>query len=200
MTPQVEAAWIALIGVGLGVGGTVTVAVSSFRSTLTSVREQIEADRRSRIWEKRAELYTDSIAAVRDLRTIRDNRLARDILGQTTRQSPAVPDFRALEARLFAYASTEVINALEEVVDADKEWRSRLSEYSATKDQAQRLDWRASAPDPSAERDRAVTASVEATRLGDALLDMIRDELHAGTGRSPLPPVPQSRPVPDHAE
>jgi hypothetical protein len=77
MDPTVEAAWIAgcsgLIGVVVGIAGTVTVAAIGFRSTRSATTEtnattkavlesQIQASRDDRVYEKRAEAYVDALA------------------------------------------------------------------------------------------------------------------------------------------
>jgi hypothetical protein len=62
MSPQVEAAWIAALTGGIGIISTAVVAVIGLRNTRKAVTAQIEADRRNRIWDKRAAAYADAIA------------------------------------------------------------------------------------------------------------------------------------------
>jgi hypothetical protein len=188
MSPQVEAAWIALIGAGVGVGGTVTIAIVSFRSTLASVREQIEADRRNRIWEKQAAAYTDAIAVLANRQMIRRNRLQGVMTGTVPEEPPALIEWEAVKARLAAYASPAVLDALEALIMAGRDFETKVTAFAAAKEQAKLMaDSGHPAPDTASERDAATEALTGASRLNDELIHTIRDELHAGTDRPPAP-------------
>lgn len=63
MNPLVEAAWIAFGGVFVGVGGTVIVGVSGFRSTRRATERTVQAAQEDRLWHKKAEAYADALAA-----------------------------------------------------------------------------------------------------------------------------------------
>jgi hypothetical protein len=108
MNPTVEAAWIAgssgLAGVLVGVSGTVIVARLGFRSTraateaanataLATVRQQIEADRRSRIWEKQAAAYSDAIGVVRARMTLRGGIFRQMLTGAQPEQKPLLAEW-----------------------------------------------------------------------------------------------------------
>lgn len=188
MSPQVEAAWIALIGVGVGVGSTLTVAIVSFRNTLASVREQIEADRRNRIWEKQAETYTDAIAVLANRQIIRRNKLQGVLTGTVPEEPPALIEWEAVNARLVAYASSTVLDALDAVIKAGRDFETKVTEFAAAKEQAKLMaDSGHPAPDTASERDAATEALIGAGRLNDKLIHTIRDDLHAGTDRPPAP-------------
>jgi hypothetical protein len=117
MNPAIEAAWIAggsgLLGVTVGITGTVIVARIGFRSTrdatdattaagIASIRAQIEADRRNRIWEKQAAAYTDAIAGIAHRQRIRQGLMRQVLTGTEPSRAPAPVDWTELGARLIA--------------------------------------------------------------------------------------------------
>lgn len=65
MNPVVEAAWIAgasgLVGVVVGVGGTVTVGIVGFRSTRKATVDTLKAAHDDKVYEKRAAVYVDAL-------------------------------------------------------------------------------------------------------------------------------------------
>jgi hypothetical protein len=63
MNSLVEAAWIAFGAVFVGVGGTVIVGVSGFRSTRHATERTVQAAQEDRLWHKKAETYADALAA-----------------------------------------------------------------------------------------------------------------------------------------
>jgi putative heme degradation protein len=103
MKPGIEAAWIAasggFLGVLVGVTGTAIVARLGFRNTrdatnvttaatMATVEAQIEADRQSRIWEKRADIYTDFLAVIKRRQESRRNAMQGMINARPLRWSP----------------------------------------------------------------------------------------------------------------
>lgn len=216
MNPAVEAAWIAggsgVLGVVVGVTGTVIVARLGFRSTraatetttsaaLASVQAQIEADRRNRIWEKQAESYTDVMVIIQHRRTIYSGMMRAVLTGTEPEQPPAPIDWTVLESRCVAYASPGVLSALQASAHAGGDFETAISLWAAAVEQA-KLMAESGAPSSGTarERDAARKALDEAYRLDDVAIDMIRDELHAGAGRPPAPPIPQARPAPVQPE
>jgi hypothetical protein len=206
MNPAIEAAWIAggsgLLGVVVGVTGTVIVAKAGFRSTrdatdattaagLASIRAQIEADRRNRIWEKQAAANTDAIAGIVHRQRIRQG-LMRQVL---------TVDWTELGARLIAYASPAVVEGLEASASAGRNYESAVAMWNISSEQARtaaEIGRPVSAP--AGRREAMDKALAEADRLDDTLMDTIRAELHAGTDRPPAPPLPLARPAADHPE
>src|SRR5258708_5394736 len=115
MDPVVQAAWIGLIGIGIGVGGTVVVARVGFTSTKNAteatntsaaaniktqieassadIRAQIEADRLRRVWEKRADVYTDLIAAIQHRDRIRQDQSQGMVPGPQPERPPLEADW-----------------------------------------------------------------------------------------------------------
>jgi hypothetical protein len=216
MNPTVEAAWIAgssgLIGVLVGVTGTVTVARLGFRSTraateaanataLASLWAQIEADRRNRIWEKQAASYTDVMVMIGHRRTVYSGMMRAMLTGTKPEEPPAPIDWAVLESRCVAYASPGVLAALQASVRAGGDFQTAISMWAAAGEQAKLMAQRgAPSPGTARERDAARKALDEAHRLDDVAVDLIRAELHAGTDRPPAPPVPQARSAADHSE
>jgi hypothetical protein len=139
VNPSIEAAWIAgssgFLGVLVGVTGTAIVARIGFKSTrvatatavaggLTSVRDQIEADRRTRLWEKQAAAYTEAIAGIRHRQKVRQGLMQGMITGTEPERPPVPVDWIQLEAQLIAYASPEVISALASAAAAGAKYES----------------------------------------------------------------------------
>jgi hypothetical protein len=210
MKPSVEAAWIAaasgFLGVLVGVTGTAIVARIGFRSTrdataaataatLTTVRAQIEADRRNRIWEQRAAAYTDFIAVIQHREDIRQGQMQGMITGSEPERPPAPLDTKLLEARIIAYASHDVILASKESGTAGQRFESEAALWHTYVEQGRMSPdiWPAG-PRPADARGAATKALEEANRLDDALIDLIRAELHAGADKPPGPPVPLAPP------
>jgi hypothetical protein len=104
-------------------------------------------------------------------------------------------------ARLIAYASPGVLDALSVTARATEDFRAAISLWAAAAELG-RLMAADGLPTSgtASERDAARKALDEADRLDDVLIDTIRVELHAGTDRPPALPVPLARPAPDHPE
>jgi len=195
MNPTVEAARIALIGTGVGVGGTVTIAIVSFRTTLASVRKQIGADRNNRVWEKQAETYTDAITMVQLRTADRQAAMRKMLTGAEPEATPTPVDPVTLNARIVAYASPGVLSAVTATVKAQTEFETAISLWAAAAEQARLMAADGLPTSGTASgRDAARKALDEANRLDDVLMDTIRGELHARTDQPALP-VPLARPA-----
>jgi hypothetical protein len=188
MNPQVEAAWIAgssgLLGVLVGITGTVVVARIGFRSTTRSIGDQIEADRRSRIWEKQAATYADAVTAI--LHRQRSRRLTWR--GMMIKEDPdliAEPvDWPVLEGRVAAFGSPTVKAAFEKSGRANSEFTMKARLYRK-------------APEDKQDLGPVQRTSKTASDLDDALIDLIRVELHAGPSQKPEPVLPLIAPPRD---
>ena len=149
MNPAVEAAWIAgssgLVGVLMGVSGTVIVARLGFRSTraatevttsaaLASIEAQIEADRRNRLWERQAAAYTDTIAIVVRERATRQDKMRGVLTGNKLEQTPAPMDWTAVNARLIAFAFPGVVDALFDAMEAQHDFGATLARFAFVKE------------------------------------------------------------------
>jgi hypothetical protein len=67
MRPTVEAAWIAagggLLGVLVGVAGTVIVGIAGFRNTRSATDKTVSAAHTERVWDRKADAYQEALAA-----------------------------------------------------------------------------------------------------------------------------------------
>ena len=194
MNPLVEAAWIALIGVGVGVGGTVTVARIGFTSTAKAIRKQIEAERDGRIWDKQAAAYTDAIAGIIHRQKIRQGLWAF-VLTMTEPPRPESPvDWRELQPRLLAYASPDVLDALSAAGTAGQKFEQLVGLLNDYRQEVP-PDAVAARP-PGTDRAAIEKALAEANRLDDVLIDQIRKELHARAEARRSQPVPLAPALP----
>jgi hypothetical protein len=194
----------------VGVACTAIVARFGFRSTREATDAaiaaaaadrwaQIEADRRSRVWEKQAVAYTDAIAGIRQRQKVRGG-LWQGMLTGTEPERPPVPvDWVPLEAQLLAYASPGVLDALAAAAASGTDYETAVDQWKFSRQQAQS----AAATGiplppglrPEHERERVEYLLRIANDLDDRLMDLIRAELHAGTDVVPAPPVPLARPA-----
>ena len=118
MNPIVAAA---IVGVsGTVVGGTVVVGVAGFGASIWNTRRTIAHARESRVWDQRAAVYVDALAAVHYRNVRREYEMRTDPLDAEFRQHAKVllatykaPDFHDLEARLQAFGSEPVVTAMQ---------------------------------------------------------------------------------------
>jgi hypothetical protein len=82
--PTIAAAWIA--GAAALVGAAVGVLGAVFGARFASAKT-IEADRHNRVWEKRSEVYTDTVAGILHKEKVRDCEMQR----MTTDTAPEPP-------------------------------------------------------------------------------------------------------------
>jgi hypothetical protein len=115
MEPTVAAAWIAagsgVFGAVVGVTGAVLGAMFSRRASRDSTAQTIEADKASRVWEKKSDTYTDALAGILYRIKVRDCQRQRMMTDTESEQPSAPVDWPLVEARLFAYASDDVLKA-----------------------------------------------------------------------------------------
>lgn len=175
MDPTVAAA-------AIGVGGTVVVGVAGFGAAIWNTRRTISHDRESRLWDRRAEVYVEALAAIHYRQVSREIEI-NPVDDQTRRRGQAIlatykpPDWPGLEARLQAFASEPVITATQasstahrDAINAFRSWRAYENEVSLEM-----------TPPPVFKA--AVMAADEAAEAADdAVVELIRTELQ-GKGR-----------------
>jgi hypothetical protein len=127
MDPTVEAALISAIASAVGIVGTVVVAISAARNTRKATERTIQAERLSRIDERRVEAYHSALA---DLIGRHSERRAQflDIrwdddgnLFKSEVQPYEAQDWYRTHAGLLAYASQAVRAAFERAEAADQD-------------------------------------------------------------------------------
>ena len=133
MEPTIASAWIvagsAVLGAVAGVGGAVVGATFSRRATHDSTEQTIEADKASRVWEKKSEAYTDALAGILHRMKVREWQ-RQGMMTETEPEQPSAPvDWPLVEVRLFAYATDKVLNALQQADDANSEWDTVFREW-----------------------------------------------------------------------
>lgn len=215
MDPTIAAAWIAsgsgLLGVVVGVGGTVIVARLGFRSTrdatkattdagLASVRAQIAADRRNRIWERQSATYTDLIQNVVHRRSSRTGQMQMVITGgEEPSKRPEPVGWSELGAQILAYGSQAIINKLQSANEAGRRFEDAVGMWTIASMLARQNagTGRPTSPTPADQAEVVSKARDKADELDDDLISAIRAELHAGAAQSPAPLESSSQPIPD---
>ena len=196
MNPTVEAALIAAGATLVAVTGTVTVAISAARNSRKATDSIIQAERRHRLLERRADAYQDALADLIARHAERQRQLvpvALDSAGSL--YSPELPAYEPggwwdKQGRLVAYGSSAVREAYAVAEKADQQLAVIYRERLGLADVATSL---ADAPgdDPAhsalgaslAElRSRMNIALAHAGAMDGQLTDAIRSEL------SPDPP------------
>jgi hypothetical protein len=201
MNPIVEAAWIAAGATFVAVTGTVAVAISAARNTRKATESTIQAERRLRLLERRADAYQDALADLLARHAKRQGQLlpiALDDAGNL--YSPELPSYEPEGwhdklGRLLAYGSDEVRKAYDLAEEADQRLAVIYRERLGLADVATSL---ADAPgdDPAhlalgpALADlhgRMVVALAHAGTMDSQLIDAIRNELNP----DPSPEAPK---------
>jgi hypothetical protein len=101
----------AVMAATIGVGGTVIVGVAGYSAAVWGTRKTLQA-RDTRMWDKRAEVYVDALAAVHYRQTARERAMRTWRMDNEDDRHEAAylaaytaPDWHQLEARLLAFAS-----------------------------------------------------------------------------------------------
>jgi hypothetical protein len=210
----------ALIGGGALIvsgGWTALVAITSTRSarrtnqaTLNAAADNtaraLDAAREDRIWDKRADAYTDVLYVVRNRQERRNDATRTIRLDQETEDrrkewlaSLKLPDEVSVEMRLLAYASDPVLAAARIVGKANADVENAYLDWVSLSGEA-----RSAGPDaPSGERvieaHQALQAAVaKSDGADDALLDAIRADLHSRPSQVAVPPAATSS-APTHS-
>jgi hypothetical protein len=143
MNPLVEGAWIAgasgLLGVLVGVTGTTIVAIAGFRNTRAATDKALRGARRDRLWDRRADVYQDTLAEALHRKDDRD----RIINALTQERYDKVPNVKELlqtsqerwntEGRLRAFGLQEVVEAFKNTMAADDEVNRLYQEWQAAR-------------------------------------------------------------------
>jgi hypothetical protein len=129
-----------VIAAAIGVGGTVIVAVAGFSTAVWTAKETISHARESRVWDRRADVYIEALAAV-NYRQIKRGfeTLTHPVDDQARQRMQAYlagheQDWPGLEARLHVFASEPVFSAVQASSTAHRDaikffetWRHRMS-------------------------------------------------------------------------
>jgi hypothetical protein len=176
----------------VGVSGTVIVGVAGFGASIWSTTKTLAHARESRVWDRRADVYIQALAAVNYRQISRQydtlsphpaNTKVRERV-QEYLATHEQPDWPELEARLQAFASEPVFTAVQASSTAHREAMIRFN------------FWRVLArPDTGDEAHKAEVATYLATgrakaekiwkaaeAADDAVVEQIRTELQ-GRGR-----------------
>jgi hypothetical protein len=202
--PTITAAWIAA-GVGaVGIAGTVITAWIGSRNTRMATERTIAAGaatttatlaaaREQQLWDKRCAVYEETLTTLLDRRRQRFGILLRSPGGKA--ESPEAvydrdsPGWSQARSRLYAYASDEVLHAL----DAAEEEHMRAQ---LAYEDVDRLNQRPPGhPRPASEAERMDAgktfnaASRGVAKAEQALISVIRDELRSKPDAVRLPGV-----------
>jgi hypothetical protein len=146
----------------------------SLRSTERNALNTLDADHAAHLWDKRAEVYVDTLQALTVRRELRDMTVHK-IFGRLKDQEEIpkladerqLPDWRDLEARLVAYASAEVLSVWQDANESDDIFFSELDSFNHPADGS-------SNPGREEVRDAADAAAEADIRLWD----VVQADLH----------------------
>jgi hypothetical protein len=150
-------------GAAIGLSGAIIGAIGGYLGSVRTSNKTIEHDREQRVWERRADAYLESLAAVEYLQITRgvvddwDPPMLEDFL-----RTHDTPDWEMLDARMLAFASEPV-------------WE-RMQAVSRTYKVLPALHLQASTPEPTHPK----AAKAAARLASEGLIDLIRTELQSG--------------------
>jgi hypothetical protein len=191
--PVVAAAFIS-------VSGTAVVAVAGFGAAIYTGRRNLTSAREHGVWDERSKVYVDAISAVHYRQSRRDYEMRVATLDEKTRQRAEAylarykePDGFELEARLIAFASPEVVAAMQKSSTAHTEALNTFAaEQAAQRAQQARGE---QVPDDQVSRLLQSTMSIgarqEADKADDAVIGLIRTDLHGHSQPHRLGTVPR---------
>lgn len=183
-----------VVAAAIGVGGTVIVGVAGFGASIWTTRRTIANDREKRVWDRRADVYLEMLAAVR-ARQIEKGTLQRsdeytllfeDVAGPGW-VDPAIvdayysggraeaPDWFELESAMRAFASQTVLKAMVESSHANARIPPPSHAPGAAAVAAATAPAAAPATDPAESQWEWLHAA--ARNADDALVEAIRLEL-----------------------
>lgn len=185
MGQVVEAAFI-------GVTGTAIVGIAGFGAAIYTARRNLASSREHRVWDQRASVYVDAIAAVHFRQSRREYEMRADSLDEKTKQHAEAylakykqADGFELEARLIAFASPGVVTTMQKASTAHRDaMNSFAAERAALR--AQQARGEAIPNDPVSkvlQSTMSMGALQEADKADNAAIEMIRADLH-GRGQS----------------
>jgi hypothetical protein len=200
MSPQVEAAWIALIGVVIGISGTAFVAWLGFRNTRAATEKTVRAARSDRLWDRKADAYKDVMAeTLKQLDRLRflAKSLQRGKDYDQAAESPGMQlpqEWGDTEGRISTFGAQEVMKAYGESIQATRIAHERLTDLRQAALRVVEAQ-QASASELEAAVDAweaAIAAGLDALKdaiaVDQALMQAIRDDLDKesdGTAPSP---------------
>jgi hypothetical protein len=195
--PTVTAAFIGGGAAIISGGWTALVAITTNRNArwtnqaaLDAAAESnartLDAARDERIWEKRAEVYLDAMRLVRHREDVRENtaRTLRydDETEESIKEDLAsfkLPDWRDVELRLLAYASLQVIDAIEVSGTAHQLMEKAYQDWTWAKDWMRQGGPGAPTAEQIAQAAEAIKTALKEADIKDALLmAAIRADLH----------------------
>lgn len=144
---------------------------TQIEASAASIAAQIEADRAARMWDKRADVYTDVLAAVHYRRIKREHDIHHRS-GSAYQRIEAflaeyeAPDWFALEARMLAFGSARVFTVLQA--------SSRASDLAYRTYNASIETQKATG---SSTREMSLTPLREADQADDDFIETVRVEL-----------------------
>lgn len=205
MDSTIAGALIGAAGGAIGVIATALVGKAGLRSTekvsaagIAAARDENlraqDAERAGRLWEQRGAVYVDAITAIRHRQQARASQASTILVSPSGGPPVSNIDWANLESRLLAFATEEVIGALNASSEADRRHRARYRLWSMLADRertANEMRTQGIAPptrparDPTVAAEAAEAAMKDATRLDDAVIDMIRGELQRRPSSSP---------------
>jgi hypothetical protein len=181
MDPTVIAALV-------GVGGTVVVGVTGYVANVWSTRKTIAHDRESKVWDQRAAVYIEALAAL-NYRQASRNAVICAACDEARRITHALatsyqqPDWHKLEARMQAFASEPVMTAMQASSNAHM---NALAVYKSSDATTSRVlpavGSEATATQAVKMRQALDTARMAADKADDAIIEQIRAELQ-GRGK-----------------
>jgi hypothetical protein len=210
MDPLVTAAWIAAGVSLLSLGGTVLVAIAGFRNTRKATIQTVEAGaantvlaldaaRDDRLWDKRADAYVDAIKELRRGQLTREDRTRILRYDEATEKRIAdwlatyrTPhDWPEIEARLYAFASQPVLDALKASSAANAEVAALLARGDSTAADAREAKAAGMPPNVIGSHGTDWHAVRQALGIAetrdDELIEAIRGELQDKPSRALIP-------------
>jgi hypothetical protein len=180
-----------VIAAVVGVGGTVVVGIAGYAANVWSTNKTIAHDRESKIWDQRAAVYVEALAALHYRQVARNATISQDDenrrIAEGLLSSYQQPDWHKLEACMQAFASEPVVtlmqassNAHMDAMAAYYSWNGviivvgRGNSASAKAVEAQQAAEKL--------KDALDTAQITAEKADDAVVEAIRIELQ-GRGK-----------------
>jgi hypothetical protein len=200
VNPAVQSA---LIAAGVGLAGTVVVAVSGFRNfrrvSIETSLAAADTAHRDRLWARQAATYEAALTrlvsrqAQREdlLRLFRYSEEYEKRIAEMFDSQDEKPWFQA-QAQILAYASPEVVDAMGPTTVADTKVRAQHDRWKRLYDQAQAGGTQA----VTGAREDFESALEAAHSADGVLMNLIRADLHRRPSEALSSPAPPSEPWP----
>jgi hypothetical protein len=212
--PVIVASVIAACTSLVSVGATAAVAINASRTTQTTNTETVQAGmentilvvngaRDDRIWDRRADTYVDALRSLHRTQTEREDMAHTGrFVNEAERQledwlaSIQTSEWREIQARLLAYASQPVLDAVLTSERAIGMFRETFQNWKWIRDNVGLDSESPTEEDALSAQQRIRPTMEEATRRDAVLLEAIRSELHARPGHETA--LIQAAPRPRH--